>query len=72
MISEDKGAVFVMKSDLSRVFNRTETFCKPQDRIIWCANDIPLLVSEDSLIMIGPNKIQKLKLSHPDHGRMSQ
>lgn len=36
------------------------------EKLIWCANNVPLLIYESSITMIGPNKMQNLPLEDED------
>ena len=36
-------------------------------RLLWCANDVPLMQTSDQCILIGPNEMTALKLKPKDY-----
>lgn len=54
--AETKGRIIVLKSDLSKEFNRLDTRLIDAKALIWCGNDAPILSYPDK-IALGNNNI---------------
>ena len=48
------------------MLDKVETMMPRPDTLIWCSNNIPMLIYESSIVMIGPNKMQNLALKDED------
>lgn len=48
------------------MLNRVEASMPRPEKLVWCANNIPLMIYESSITMIGPKKIQNLPLEDED------
>lgn len=52
---ETKGRVIVLKSDLTKEFNRFDTKLLDAKALDWCGNDITVLSYPDKIALVGPN-----------------
>ena len=64
--STTSSCIYVFKSDLLKMLNKVETGMPRPEKLIWCANNVPMLIYESSITMIGPNKMQNLPLEDED------
>ena len=64
--SETHFSIYVFKSDLLKMLNKVETGMPRPEKLVWWANNIPLMIYESSITMIGPNKMQNLPLEDED------
>lgn len=53
--ADKKGRMIVLKSDLSKEFNRMDTKLTDAKQLAWCGNDITILAYPDKIILVGPN-----------------
>lgn len=49
-----------------KMLNRFDTGKPRPEKLIWCANNVPMLIYEKSITMIGPKKMQDLPLEDED------
>ena len=60
--SDTKGRIIVLKSDLSKEFNRIDTKLIDAKTLDWCGNDITVLTYPDKVVMVGPNQFEIIDL----------
>ena len=53
----------MLKSDLSKEFNRLETGLIEAKGLKWCGNDAPVLVYPEKVFLLGPNETEQI--DHP-------
>jgi hypothetical protein len=60
------NCIFVFKSDLLKMIDRVDSqsknLLKRPEKLIWCSNNIPMMIYESSITMIGPKIMQNLPL----------
>jgi hypothetical protein len=58
-----KGDLIVLSSDLTKEVNRLRTGMVGAENLIWCGNDVTVLVYYDKVIMVSPgNECQTVDL----------
>ena len=52
--ADSLGKIIVLKSDLSKEFNRLDTRLIDAKSLVWCGNDAPILTYPDKIVLVGP------------------
>ena len=60
--AETKGRMIVLKSDLSKEFNRLDTRLTEAKSLAWCGNDVTVLSYPDKIVLVGPNSSEILDM----------
>lgn len=60
--AETRGRIIVLKSNLTKEFNRFDTRLLEANSLDWCGNDAPVLTYPDKIVLVGPNMFESIDL----------
>lgn len=58
---ENNGRMIVLKSDLTKEFNRIDTGLTEAKSLDWCGNDVTVLTYPDEIVLVGPNEHETME-----------
>lgn len=60
--ADTNGRMIVLKSDLSKEFNRIDTGLIDAKALDWCGNDVIVLTYPDEIVLVGPNEHETMEM----------
>lgn len=66
--AETVGRMIVLKSDLSKEFNRLNTKLIEAKSLEWCGNDVTVLSYPEKIALVGPNEAEMINLGDKHGG----
>jgi hypothetical protein len=59
---DTRGRMIVLKSDLTKEFNRFNTGLIDAKSLDWCGNDVTVLTYPDKIVLVGPNECEPIDM----------
>jgi hypothetical protein len=60
--ADTRGRMIVLKSDLTKEFNRLNTGLIEAKSLDWCGNDVTVLTYPERIVLVGPNESEGIEL----------
>ena len=65
MFSKNEGSVIVMSSNLLNVYSIHPFRIAPPEQLIWCARDLPILITDNTVYLLNKDKREEVVLQIP-------